>query len=122
MSRARAYVYSGEWVADCTRPDCGNVEFLFGLRSPAHPPGPANRREIRKPVFLCSYCQQMAEIDWPADSFMEAAMAVLAQRPIPATRNWYPKDHATAVAFHVEHGQSVDELRQENEAHGVGVS
>lgn len=122
MSKARAYIYAGEWVADCTRDGCGNVEYLFGLRSPAHPPGPANPREIRKPVFLCSYCQQMAEIDWPSQDFMEEAMAVLALRPIPSTRNWYPANHDTATAFRLEHGQSVDDLRQENEAHGVAVA
>jgi hypothetical protein len=120
-SQARAYVYGGDWVADCPYPFCYSTDFLFALRHPGRPHGPNNPREARKTVFLCSNCQQLAEIDWPPDSVMGGIMSVLALRPVPGTRNWYPKDHDVAVRFHVEHGQTVEELREENEAHGVAV-
>lgn len=113
--RAQAYVYSGDWVSDCPRPDCSNVEHLF---MPLRPGGP--RVEPRR-FFACSYCGYQTEITWPDRSFMADAMVVLMKRPVPATRNWYPVDHATAVKFKVPHGQSVDDLRAENEEHGVAV-
>lgn len=111
-SRARAYVYQGEWVADCTRqPDCGNVEFLM---EPVMKGGP---RINPKPVFLCSNCTMMAAIDWPHD--MLGIMEVLGRRPVPQTRNWYPRDHVTAVRHRIPHGQSVADLQAENREHGV---
>jgi hypothetical protein len=108
---ARAYVYHGDWVADCPREHCGNVEFLM---TPVTKNGP---RVIPVPVYTCSYCGLVVPIDWPRK--MVEILAVLTERPIPHTRNWYPADHATAVKFRVEHGQTVDELRDENREHGV---
>lgn len=116
---ARAYVYRGEWVADCVRPDCADTEFLFALRRPHLPVGPDNPRDVPRLLFRCSECNASAEISWPSQRFATAAMAVLHQRPVPGTRNWYPADHPVAVAFHVPHGQSIADLRAENEAHGV---
>jgi hypothetical protein len=110
---AQAYIYSGEWVADCPRPGCANVEFLW---SPLVPNGP---RVQPKPLFACSYCGQQAVIEWPPQDFMVEAMAVLHQRPVPDNRNWYPKDHDVATRFRIAHGQTVAQLREENEAHGV---
>mgnify|MGYP001568286017 CR=1 FL=1 len=111
--RARAYVYSGMWVADCPRA-CGNVEQLFDLANPRNPAGP---RTVRRTSFHCSYCHLIAEIDW---STQEAEiMEVLGRRPVPHNRNWYPADHETAVKFRVPHGQSVQDLRDENAEHGV---
>lgn len=109
---ALAYVYHGDWVADCPRNGCGNVEFL-GV--PMVKGGP---RVILRSEFHCSYCTQLAEILYPPQ--LDEIMAVLSRRPIPHTRNWYPKNHETAVKFRVEHGQSVAELMEENAAHGVG--
>lgn len=112
---ARAYVYAGDWVADCPRPPdqgkCGNVEFLY---APSRMNGP---RDQKKPFFHCSYCGQQAEIDWP-DSEHEILM-VLSLRPIPDTRNWYPADHPVAVNFRIPHGQSIRDLLDENAEHGV---
>jgi len=107
---ARAYAYCGEWVADCPA-GCNNVEFLF---MSARPRGP---KIVQKPMFSCSYCGEEAEIKWPEDMF--AIMEVLMRRPIPSNRNWYPKDHETAIRFKIPHGQSIQDLREENEAHGV---
>jgi hypothetical protein len=50
---------------------------------------------------------------------MAEITAVLALRPIPQTRNWYPRDHDIALRFRIPHGQSVDDLREENAEHGV---
>lgn len=114
--KARAYVYAGDWVADCPRA-CGNVEHLYTRLNPRDANSP---RVVQLPGFACSYCKATAPIDWPQD--MADIMQVLVLRPIPHTRNWYPKDHDTALKFHVPHGQSVDDLRAENAAHDVPTS
>lgn len=108
---ARAYVYQGDWVADCPRNDCGNAEFLM---EPVVVRGP---RVLRKPVFRCTNCQLLAEVDWPKD--IDGIMEVLDRRPVPQTRNWYPEGHGTAVKFRVPHGQTVKDLLDENTEHGV---
>jgi len=112
-TRARAYVYSGDWVADCPRA-CGNVEHLYARTSR----NPAAPRVVQLPAFSCSYCKLAdVPIDWPPN--LADITAVLALRPVPHTRNWYPAGHDTAVKFRVPHGQTVDELREENAEHGV---
>jgi hypothetical protein len=116
---ARAYVYAGDWVADCTRPDCYNAEFLFELRQPGQPVSATNVRDVRKTLFVCSNCRQIARIDWPDEEFRQEADLILSSRPVPSTRGWYPADHAGAVKLRVEHGQSLEDLREENRAHGV---
>lgn len=103
MSKARAYVYSGDWVADCPR-ECGNVEYLFD-------------GDKRRASFFCSYCRFISEIDWPKNA--ADIMGVLSLRPIPHTRNWYPQDHSVAARAAIPHGQSVGDLWEENEEHGV---
>lgn len=112
-TKARAYVYSGDWVSDCPRLGCANVEHLF---KPERIGGPRIRQES---FFICSHCGAQSIIDWPPRDFMLAVTEILMRRPIPGNRNWYPADHETAVRFRIEHGQSLDDLRQENEAHGV---
>jgi hypothetical protein len=111
--KARAYVYTGDWVADCPREGCGNVEYLM---EPVIPNGPRTRP---KSVYVCTYCGMQAVIEWPDAEFMVAALAILMKRPVPSNRNWYPYQHTNALRFGIEHGQSLDDLRQENEAHGV---
>lgn len=110
---ARAYVYHGEWVADCPRSGCGNVEFLY---TPGHLNGP---RDQRKPFFMCSSvgCGVQAPVDWPGQE--HAILSVLMLRPHPDNRNWYPKDHPVAVNFRLDHGQDVADLLNENEEHGI---
>lgn len=111
--RARAYVYNGDWVADCPRPGgvCGNVEFLY---TPMEPGGP---KVLRKPIYMCSNCGQQSVIIWPEHE-MEI-LAILSKRPVPNTRNWYPTDHPVAVNFRLPHGQSLRDLIDENAEHGV---
>lgn len=114
VPRARAYVYAGEWVADCPRPGgaCANVEFLH---RPSRRGGP---RDIPVGFYLCSGCGMQADIAWPDEP--HAITAALQVRPVPGTRNWYPRDHPVAVRFGLPHGQSVRELEEESAAHGVG--
>lgn len=112
-ARARAYVYSGDWVADCPR-GCGGVEHLFERANPRNPSSP---RVVQKTEFHCSYCQMVTPIDWPPT--MNEIMTVLMLRPVPHTRNWYPAGHDVALRFRLPHGQTVDELREENREHGV---
>lgn len=107
----RAFVYHGEWVADCTRPYCNSTEFLFEAVTEKGP------RVRRKDFFTCSNCRLEAFTDWPPD--MLAITQVLMQRPVPETRNWYPADHPTALRFGVPHGQSVADLIAESLEHGV---
>lgn len=115
---ARAYVYGGEWVADCPRPGpepgkpgCANVEFLY---RPSRLNGP---RDTEQPFYLCSYCGMQAKIVWPRRR--EEIMMALSVRPVPGNRNWYPQDHPVAVRFRIPHGQTVADLLEENEAHNV---
>ncbi len=107
---ARAYVYAGDWVADCPR-NCGNVEFLYQAQTINGP------RVLRRPFFLCSNCGMQAMIDWPDNE--HEILHALSARPVPQTRNWYPADHPVAVNFRIPHGQSVRELIDESEEHGV---
>jgi hypothetical protein len=116
--RARAYVYAGDWVADCPRPGsepgrpgCANVEFLY---TPSRMNGP---RDVERPFFHCSHCGFQAGISWPRRR--EAIDMVLGLRPVPQNRNWYPTDHPVALRFHLPHGQSLADLMAENEQHGV---
>lgn len=115
--KARAYVYSGDWVADCPR-GCGNVEHCYARLNPRDANSP---RAVQAPGFYCSYCKlgdaETVPIEWPPE--MADIMAVLALRPVPHTRNWYPKGHDTALKFNIPHGQSIAELRAENAEHGV---
>lgn len=115
-ARPRAYVYHGEWVADCPREGCGNTEWVTEKpRKLRHRPGTQGRR---KGTFVCSYCLLIAPlIDWPDNA--DDLTAVLDRRPVPHTRNWYPEGHPTAVGAGVPHGQSVAELEAESREHGV---
>lgn len=115
---ARAYVYCGDWVADCPRPGpdkekaaCANVEFLYRQSRMNGP------RDTEQPFFTCSYCGQQAKISWPRRR--EEILMALMVRPVPDNRNWYPADHPVAIRFRIPHGQSIGQLLEENEAHGL---
>lgn len=112
----RAYVYAGEWVADCPRPGCGGVEFL--VDKPKHLRGVAGSRGRRKDGFFCSHCRLVTPaVEWPVEH--EDILAVLERRPIPHTRNWYPEGHPVAVRVGIPHGQTVADLERESREHGV---
>lgn len=109
-ARARARVNHGRWIADCPRPYCANAVKL----------------DPRQPLFHCAGeggCQMIADIEWPPDA--DDIWQVLLERPVPATRNWYPPDHDEAVRLSIPHGQSVADLRAEHreydEAAGLAV-
>jgi hypothetical protein len=101
-ARARARVNHGRWIADCPRSYCAN----------------AVRLEPGQAVYHCGGeggCHMVADVEWPtdADSIWEA----LLERPVPATRNWYPPGHAEAARTGLPHGQSPADLRDETHAH-----
>jgi hypothetical protein len=111
MQTARAYVYAGNWAADCPA-SCGNVELLHE----AAVRGGALTR--KKTTFHCSYCNfETQAIEWPPNE--HDITAVLDRRPIPHTRNWYPAEHPAALRFRIPHGQSVQDLVDENIENGV---
>lgn len=87
---AHAYYNWGRWVADCPDPHCSNAEQV-------DPPGE---------VLVCSFCLRSWPLVWPDNG--PAIEAVLALRPVPATRNWLP-------------GESLATLKAENVAHLVAV-
>lgn len=96
-----AFMYHGQWVADCSRLQCFSAE----------PVG------FREPFMLCTQCGMSHMMIWPTDA--EAVQDVLFKRPMPATRNWAPPGHRQAVLSGHPDGQSVDDLRAENREHGV---
>lgn len=100
-NHARAYVNHGRWVAGCPRKDCSNAREL----------------KAREGTFHCNNCQMIAPISWPTEA--DAIFKVLAKRPVPQTRNWFPDGHELAVRANVPHGQSVKDLHDENREHGV---
>jgi hypothetical protein len=98
------------WVADCPR-ECNNTERLTQEKGGI---------ETLLTEFYCSYCKYSTQdLEWPKD--MGDIEQVLSLRPIPHNRNWYPKDHSVAVRFKIPHGQSIEDLREENAAHNVPV-
>lgn len=115
--KALAFVYSGDWVAECPMPYCGNVEHLFDRVNPRVPVSP---RLVPKVMFVCSHCGLEIGIGWPEPEMIAGIMETLNRRPVPHTRNWFPLDHPLAVRMGVkEHGQTVDDLKAENAAYGV---
>lgn len=108
IESTQVYVHRGDWVADCPRDGCANTELMTDRVSRA-----------AKGVFACTNCSLVAFAVWPPEEFVHLADAVLARRPVPDTRNWFPAGHPNATAWGVETGQTVEELRQENAAHGV---
>lgn len=107
--RAVAYVLRGSWVAECPRDECANVEFIDPRQNP--------RTKSTRQMFYCTYCNMVAGILWPPNA--DEIMVPLDRRPIPKTRNWYPQNHPDAIRYNIEHGQSVEDLWEENREHGV---
>lgn len=111
VPRAFAYVYGGEWVADCPA-GCNNVEFVYEKTFMNGP------RDRRRNFFQCSHCGFACEkIVFPRRE--HEILEILMKRPDPSTRNWYPQDHPVAIKFHLPHGQSPADLVAESEEHGV---
>jgi hypothetical protein len=101
-SRARARVNHGRWIADCPRPHCTNAMSL----------------QLGQTAFHCAGeggCHMVAEVEWPAEA--AGIWQALLERPVPGTRNWYPRGHAEALRLGLPHGESAAELRDETLAH-----
>lgn len=88
---ANVRVNWGQWIWDCSEPHCNNAEGMT--------PGQAE--------VVCSNCGRIASVVWPAGVF--EIERVLALRPVPQTRNWYP-------------GETVADLNRENAEHGVDIT
>lgn len=80
-----ARVYCGMWIADCQF--CQN----------AVPP------TIGTPSFRCGYCGTVSEIVWPSLEMIYGVERLLAMRPLPYNRNWFP--HETLNDLIMENGQ-----------------
>lgn len=101
---AVAYVNFGRWVADCPT-SCGSAWELQ--------PG--------EMIVQCSECRNIAPVQWPP--WADEIWAALMERPLPRTRNWFPKDHPLAIASGSTHGETPDELlRQTREYMGEQIS
>ncbi len=104
---AVVYLNHGRWVAEC--PKCrqgehwdsnmGHWDVLIGGRFQYYGGLSAHH-------FRCSNCYLQCRAVWPEQR--EAIWDITKQRPVPQTRNWLP-------------GETVDDLRRENEEHGVAA-
>lgn len=93
-AQAQAYVNHGRWIADCPQMCGGALEL-----------------KPKETQFACRECKWIGVVDWPHDA--DEIMEVLQERPIPKTRNWFPRGHYLAVRTNTPHGQSVADLIQE---------
>ena len=88
---AYAEVHRGMWIARCPHPYCLTAVAVT----------------LAAPLFVCwgdrDACGTEAPLLWPPDPL--AIAALLAMRPIPATRNWLPHE-------------TIEDLIAENAAHG----
>lgn len=97
-NRARVYVNGGRVIADCPM-DCGSALVM----------------EPGAPVYHCSECGHLCEVEWPDN--LNEIMGALQRRPIPKTRNWFPSGHSLALRAGCPHGQTVKELEDETAEH-----
>lgn len=99
--KAIAWMYEGQWVANCPREGCYNVEKRGRCDD-------GNDGGLDAKQFHCrtSYggCGLTCAVEWPY-RITEIETLVLA-RPVPSTRNWKP-------------GEDLLDLLGENIAHGV---
>lgn len=90
-----AFVAQGQWVVDC--PDCGRNRSMVWLT---------------EPLYMCPACWNQAiggdwrRVELPAER--EHIEALLLARTLREARNWLP-------------GETLDDLRAENEALGVAA-
>lgn len=96
-----AYVNYGRWVADC--PFCPGAEQVYGeLQHKDRIPYPYG---IVDSTLHCGYTGKTAPVVFPAHA--PQIISILRRRPRARNRNWYPHE-------------SVQDLIDENRAHGVG--
>ena len=95
QNQVEAYANHGRWIADCCRQYCQSaLELRRGQQ-----------------FFTCGECKQEASVVWPNN--VDEITEVLKVRPVPSTRNWFPAGHDLAVRSGCEHGQSVQQLKDE---------
>lgn len=93
----RARVEHSRWLVDCPDPSCRGCQY-------------ASREDRR---FFCNYCHNGAvggawiRVSWPNEAKTTQIEQVLAERPDPRTRNWFPDE-------------TVEALRSENALIGGG--
>lgn len=91
---AIVYANEGRWLADCPAEGCGGSQIV-----------------LERAPYWCPYClnadigRRWRVVMWPEQR--EAIEGALMARPRPLNRNWWP-------------GESVDALRVENIANGIG--
>jgi hypothetical protein len=105
VNKAEAYVNYGRWVAECPT-GCGSAFALEANQAMAH----------------CTECGNVCPIVWPVQA--QEIWDELQKRPMPRTRNWFPKNHDLALQSGCPHGQSVHQLiieTMEHEAEGTPV-
>jgi hypothetical protein len=98
--QVQAYVNHGRWIADCCRPYCTSARLL-------------SRGMI---TFYCDPdvdegCGMEATVIWPTN--VNELTEVLGKRPVKATRNWFPAGHELAIKSNCPHGQTVQQLKDE---------
>ena len=94
---ATVYANWGLWVADCPA-GCGNAEH-YGPH-----PVTGHVGLLTRTRFRCSRCLAEARARWPKQR--RRIEELLAARPSPANRHWYP-------------GEPVEQLEVENVAAGI---
>lgn len=96
---AYPYVNWGRWIADCPRLalGCSNREHYGRDANTGHLGG------LTDTSFRCAHCGLACRVEWPKDR--AAIDALLAARPVPATRNWLPGEPLESlVAENMQHG------------------
>lgn len=99
--RAKVYVSWGLWVASCPADGCPGAEHY------GHAPITGHVGGLTLTGFKCAHCGLMCAAEWPRADLCADAVALLAMRPVPATRNWRPDiDEPTDALLgeNVEHG------------------
>lgn len=97
---AKAYLAAGRWIVDCAEPGCANAELAPG----------------RTPGFTCSNCGNRDRVVWP--TIADGIDTIMSLRPVPETRNWAPRGHWWE-ALGYPTGQTLEDLRRENDENGV---
>lgn len=102
-----AYVNHGRWVAGCDTPSCTGAERFWPGGRPRQTRQAVTYGITGNGVLHCANCGQTSTVEFPSDK--TAINRVLARRPVPETRNWYP-------------GESPESLVEENAAYGLDSS
>lgn len=99
-TEAIAWMYQGQWVAECPRPGCFNVE-----KSGRCDDGTTGGLDRKRFYCRIEYggCGMACAAAWPY-RFSEIEALVRA-RPVPASRNWRPgEDLLDLLGENLQHG------------------